>query len=1009
MRLSAAPGSELPPTELNGKWEYYPNRLLAPELITRRAADRKFAPVPQSFNRYTDAALKLPASASATYRLKIVLPLQPARYTLRLPPLLTAARVYVNGQLEAENGHVSENAAEVAAETRVRYLPLLLGGTTELVIQVANGRFDRGGIAQPVSIASSAAMERLRFATLFRDLSIAIALMILAVYHGLLYFLGHPERSTAAYGVFCFLVGVGRLFSEEMLIADMFPALAWVQRVRIEYAIGFFDAAFFTLYLRSFFPDLRRSKPMAFMVLLPAICATLTVFLPFAAVLDLRQPMQLLMALFLPVGLYLVVRLAWRNVYGARVLMLGLLLLGAAFISDTLGRAEHHSIPMFFPYATLVFTLMQSVLISGRALQVFNENAELSRRLMRADRLRDEFLEHTSHELRTPLQAMVQTVENVRRGLSGAVAGQVQRSLAVVEESGQRLMYLIDDLRDSLRLKHGELRLNLQTVSLRKLVDPVLKLSLGLTENRQLALIDEIPEGIDDVHVDPARLQQMLLDMLSTAMRYAHSPAITVKLGEIDGQLAISVIYNGSAPDQHYTGQPSPGPDEASLRVTQKLAELMGGKFVYHRFAESQHALSITIPYEHIDALEGILARGRQRTEHRKEQDEPGSPLLKGGSAPPVGADRILVVGDHAGQNRLLQEQISPLGKTVIVAKNGAEAMLQLQAQPEITLVICDLLLADVSGIELTMNIRTLFDIGLLPIILIIDGNQSGVAASAFSAGVNDIMRRPFEKAEITARVRNLLLQREASLARESYRALNRELEIARSIQESIIPAVQPHSSNYQVQAVCLPARSIGGDFYDFIEDEDTMAVLIADVAGHGIPAALYAAMLKIAFHNLRDKARFPERLLRELNDVMVDRGERTFISCAYTFIDFRNKRLLHANAGHLPLLLQEPGKKKVRRIHPPGAVLGVRRDTPISVEMQHLHPHTRLALFTDGVIELPNGRGQFFDEERLVGLLEDMRELPLAEVKEKLLLALREFAAGEAFPDDVTFVLIDV
>lgn len=206
-----------------------------------------------------------------------------------------------------------------------------------------------------------------------------------------------------------------------------------------------------------------------------------------------------------------------------------------------------------------------------------------------------------------------------------------------------------------------------------------------------------------------------------------------------------------------------------------------------------------------------------------------------------------------------------------------------------------------------------------------------------------------------------------------------------------------------------MPARSIGGDFYDFVEDENTVAVLIADVAGHGIPAALYAAMLKIAFHNLRDKARFPEKLLKELNDVMVDRGERTFISCAYTLVDFKNKRLLHANAGHLPLLVQEPGKMTVKRIHPPGGVLGIRKTAAITVEMQHLQPQTRLVLFTDGVIEMTNRQGQFFDEERLVQVLEEMREAPLADVKEKLLTTLREFAEGEAFLDDVTFVLLDV
>jgi serine phosphatase RsbU (regulator of sigma subunit) len=149
--------------------------------------------------------------------------------------------------------------------------------------------------------------------------------------------------------------------------------------------------------------------------------------------------------------------------------------------------------------------------------------------------------------------------------------------------------------------------------------------------------------------------------------------------------------------------------------------------------------------------------------------------------------------------------------------------------------------------------------------------------------------------------------------------------------------------------------------------------------------------------------------LLKKLNDVMVDRGERTFISCAYTLVDFSNKRLLHANAGHLPLLLQEPADPRVKKIHPPGGVLGVRKAAAITVEMRHLMPKTRLILFTDGVVELVNRKGDFFEENRLISILEEMRSDTITNLKERLLSELRTFTEGESFLDDVTFVIIDV
>lgn len=1008
--LSALKAEDFLVQELNGEWEFYPGKLVDPSEMEKNKAAKKLAWVPLSFNLYKDSALKLPAQSSATYRLTLNLPPKISNYTLRIPPLHTASRIFVNGHLEASTGVASEDAEQTQAATRMRYLQVPLAGKTEIVIQVSNDLSNRGGIAQPISIAPAAVMDQHRLQSLVVDVVVSVALITFGLYHVLLFFLRHPEDASIFYGIFCLLVGTNRLFAGELIIADIFANLSWTLRTRIEFIINFLDASFFVMYIRRFFPELRKMRLFQFMSAMPVLFAVAAVVLPFGIVRHLREPYHFFLILPLPFALYYLGKLALRNVFGARLIMGGILVIVGAFLHDVFRLAEIISGPFLFSYAILGFTFLQAILISGRSLRLFYENSELSQRLLRSDKLRDEFLAHTSHELRTPVQAMVQTIENVRRGLSGAVSEQVQRSLSVIEESGRRLMFLIDDLADFVLLKHSDLRLNIQTVSLKKIIDPVLKLGLGLTENRQFALIDEIPEGLEDVKVDPVRLQQILLNLLNTAIRYSHSHAITVKLGKHENQLAISVIYNGSDPDPRYTEAHEGESEDIGPLVTQKLTELMGGQYIYHKFAESQHALSITIPYEHMDTFEALMAKARHRTEHRKTDETPAADIvLRGADRAMAGADTVLIVGDHAGQNRLIQEQLLSLEKQTLIAKNGAEAMLHLQNRQDISLVICDVLLSDVSGIELAMNIRTQHDIGLLPIILIIDNNQAGVAASAFSAGVNDLIRRPFEKAEVLARVKNLLLQREASLARESYRALNRELEIARSIQESIIPVSEPRSNLYKIEAVCMPARSIGGDFYDFIEDETSVAVLIADVAGHGIPAALYAAMLKIAFHNLRDKARFPEKLLKELNDVMVDRGERTFISCAYTLVDFKNKRLLHANAGHLPLLLQEPGHREVKRIHPPGGVLGIRKAAAITVEMQHLQPGTRLVLFTDGVIEMTNKKGDFFEEERLIAQLEDMRELPLAEVKERLLAALREFAEGDTFLDDVTFVLLDV
>jgi len=996
--------------ELNGDWEYYPGQIINPEEMQRYTDKKKFAHVPGSYNRYGNPQLALPAAASATYRLTLVLPARVLPYTFRVPPPATASAVFINGNRELTNGVVSENLSEVRERTPMRYLHLPLAGKTEIIIQTSNAIAANGGIWLPISLGSAQSIDNFRFIAVVLDVFVVVGLLTFGVYHLLLFSMRLPEASSVYYALVCFAVAAGRLFAGEMIGGDILPSLSWSTAQHIELIADFLHTCFFVLYLRSFFGDRGLGRIMLFVAAVSGLFAAAAIILPGTLWINLHNYFRIFTIFISPLGFYFFARLAVRGVFGSRIIFIGLLVIFATFVNDTLRTAEIVQTPLIYPFGILGFTFLQAVLISKKSVLVSRENANLSQRLIRAEKQRDEFLTQGSNELRTPVQAMVQTLENLRRGTSGAVSEQVQKGLAVIEENGRRLLYLIDDLTDSVHIRQNTLQLNFASVSLKKVVAPVLKLSLGLSEKNDVVIVDEIPDGLDDVRVDPDRLQQIILNLISTAIRYAHSPTIYVRVGSNAGLLTLGVLYHGTEPDHRHTSTWLGDDDAAAMVVTRKLAKLMGGHYYYHKHSESQHTLGIALPYSHPELIDEILRRGRQHTEYRATGEksifafaEKSTDLARGAGM------RILLVSEHASQIKLLQEQIFSLDRTALIAKNAAETLIALEKYDDIALIIADVLLPDISGVELAINIRAHYDIGILPIILIIDNNQIGITASAFSAGVNDIIRRPFEKVEVLARVKNVLLQREASLARENYRALNRELEIARSIHESILPIAQPKNDLYKIEAVCLPARSIGGDFYDFIEDETSIAVMIADVAGHGIPAALYASMLKIAFHNLRDQAHFPEKLLKALNDLMIDRSERTFISCAYTLVDFKNKRLLHANAGHLPLLMQEANAKAVKKIQPPGGVLGVKKEASVTVEMLHLQPKTRLTLFTDGVIELANRKGEFFEEERLIALLEEMRSASIAELKERLLAEMRAFAEGENFLDDVTFVILDV
>ncbi|HRP69700.1 MAG TPA: SpoIIE family protein phosphatase, partial [Turneriella sp.] len=930
-------------------------------------------------------------------------------YTFRIPSIAAAARIFVNAHREIENWVVSEDLRQVVPYLRTQYLQLPLAGPVELVVQVSNAHFKKGGIWQPISLAHSQAMDGFRLSGVLADVFVIVALLTFALYYIFLSLLRNPEKSALYYGIFCLVVAIESLFSGERLFSVLFPSIPWDIAYRIELFCNFTDALFFYFFLRYFFPEIKQSSVLKGMAGVAILFSLATLTLPVSLLRFLKEPFQIFIATAILYVFFLLIKQAIRKIYGARIFLLGLVVVAIGFSNDVLKNTEHITTPYLFSYSILIFTMLQAVLISGKSMRLFHENAELSKKLIEADKFKDEFFAQTSHELRTPVQAIVQTVENIRRGNSGSIAEKAQETLKVVEETGRRLIYLIDDISDFVELKHSEVRLRVEAIALKKIAEPIFRLALGLAENRPISIFDEIPAELKDVRVDVTRFQQILLNLISTAIRYTHSSTIHVKSEIAENGFNLKIIYNGVQPSEAYIDDEETNRDELGALVVRRLAHLMYGRYYYQKIAESQHALCLFLPYTDINKLKKILSAPPLKKEYKTDDGK----KLDATSISPHNTEfketSVLLVSDNAGQIRLLQEQLASIGIYSQSAKNGAEAMGLLQNEHNIALIMSDILLVDVSGIDLTRNIRMLYDIGILPIILIADKNQAGIAASAFTVGANDIIRKPFEKVEVLARVKNMLLQREASLARENYRSLARELEIARNIQESILPIPQPKNNLYKIEAVCLPARSIGGDLYDFIEDETSLGVLLADVAGHGIPAALYAAMLKISFHNLRDQVRHPEKLLKSINEVMLESKERTFISCTYTYLDFKNKRLLHANAGHLPLFVQDPNQTAVKKIQPPGSVLGVRSAATLTVEMIHLKPGTRLTLFTDGVIELTNRKGEFFEEEGLIQVLQEMRNAPLSALKDELLERMREFASMENFLDDVTFLVIDV
>jgi len=234
--------------------------------------------------------------------------------------------------------------------------------------------------------------------------------------------------------------------------------------------------------------------------------------------------------------------------------------------------------------------------------------------------------------------------------------------------------------------------------------------------------------------------------------------------------------------------------------------------------------------------------------------------------------------------------------------------------------------------------------------------------------------------------------------------AIDNELTTAREIQRSILPKEMPSVAGLRVSAGYDPASSVAGDLYDFIAvDESRTGVLVADVAGHGVPAALIASMVKIAFSSQARLADDPSALMAELNAILRRDVRRAFVTATYLWFDMASRRVTVCNAGHAPPLLFRDGS--FLELGGAGVLLGrfaSARYTAVATELQ---AGDRIVAFTDGIVEARNARDEQFGEERLrasIARSATIDEL-IAEVH-----AWRA-ATDPAEADDLTVVVVEV
>lgn len=239
---------------------------------------------------------------------------------------------------------------------------------------------------------------------------------------------------------------------------------------------------------------------------------------------------------------------------------------------------------------------------------------------------------------------------------------------------------------------------------------------------------------------------------------------------------------------------------------------------------------------------------------------------------------------------------------------------------------------------------------------------------------------------------------------------LENELEIARKIQESFLPKSVPERPGMDIAVAMFTARKVGGDLYTFVElDADNLGVMIGDVSGKGVPASLFMAMVTGAFKFFATSGSTPSAALRDLNMKLVrESSSNLFVTMFYLMFDMKARSLAYANGGHLPLLYLTQGKGVQFLDVEDGTPLGL-MEGPYSERKMRFREGDIFVLYTDGITEAMNARGDMYGTERLSSIIESHRDISAKALLDIIERDVRKFEPKARQHDDMTLMVIEI
>lgn len=759
--------------ELNGEWEIYWQQLLDPTDFQKHGAPRPsaFVRIPGRWNGREFNGVKTSGIGYATYRLKILLPgksfIQNELMALRCRYQQTSYRIFWNGVAVAANGTVAATKEAYKPEYRpiTAKIPSTSTGEVEIIVQIANFAHRYGGFSIPLELGMAPTLTAYTRTRQLTEAFLLGAVFLMAAYFFGLFISRTQDPAPAWFAICCLAIFFRILVTGDRLAMQIFPDADWVILLRVEYLSFIVADLSGLMYLKKLFVQETVKSIHNFILICLALLGIPVIFFPPAIFTHTLLYAQILIIVTLAYAFYVSVRAILNRREGAQAIFLGFVLLAMTTVNDIVYNQLLIGPGYLAPYGIFALVLTHSVALSRRLAAAFGQTENLKENLeiqvelrtielkeaitiaQQATEAKSAFFAMMTHELRTPLNGII-GMSNILKLTS--LTDEQKKYLGIIHNSGSNLMSVINDILDFSLIDAGKLSLNKTEFSLAECAEEIMALGRTLIKDKPVELtLAPMPADLPKKIIgDQARIKQTVINLVSNAVKftergYVHLSCSLLERKDNIYQVEFSVEDTGigiSEKDQENLFKPYTQADQSIARryggtglglvISSRIVEAMGGTMHLNSMPGKGSCFFFSIP------LEAPVG------------DTP-TPAPIAVSAD-LGSDfavryplQILAVEDDVVNQVVITESLRVMGYRISMAENARQA-LELVARNSFDLILMDVQMPEISGIEATEQIRKLPQGGNITIIALTADSSVENQRKCFEAGMDDFLMKPF-------------------------------------------------------------------------------------------------------------------------------------------------------------------------------------------------------------------------------------------------------------------------